>query len=104
MENKLGEKIKGRRIEKGLTLTELSQASGVHTTYLGRIERGERSPSAITLRKIASPLGFDERTLLQMAGYLSPDETDERMNQLKERLKGEVKTSMSRLMEQIDSL
>ena len=56
----------------GLKLRELSAASGVSQSHLGRIERGERTPSAQTLRKIAKPLGFDESALFIYAGYLSP--------------------------------
>ncbi len=55
-----------------LTLNELATTSGVSPSYLGRIERGERFPSARILRKIAKPLGFDEDELFTLAGYLSP--------------------------------
>ncbi len=41
-------------------------------SHLGRVERGERFPSARILRKIAKPLGFDEGELFTLAGYLSP--------------------------------
>ena len=46
--------------------------SGVSSSHLGRIERGERFPSARILRKIAKPLGFEEDELFALAGYLSP--------------------------------
>jgi len=46
--------------------------SGVSPSHLGRIERGERFPSASILRKIARPLGFEEDELFTLAGYLSP--------------------------------
>ena len=55
-----------------LTLQELAAMSGVSASHLGRIERGERFPSAHILRKIAQPLGFDENELFTLAGYLSP--------------------------------
>lgn len=45
--------------------------SGVSQSYLGRIERWERFPSAHVLRKIAKPLGFEEDELFALAGYLS---------------------------------
>ncbi len=54
-----------------LTLKELTASSGVSTAHLGRIERGDRFPSAHTLRKIAKPLGFQENDLFTTAGYLS---------------------------------
>lgn len=46
--------------------------SGVSSSHLGRIERGDRFPSAHVLQKIAKPLGFDEDELFTLAGYLSP--------------------------------
>jgi len=53
-----------------LTLGQLSAKSGVSPSHLGRIEQGERFPSAHTLRKIAKPLGFSEGELFTYAGYL----------------------------------
>jgi len=103
-ENNFGERLKARRQEKGLTLVELSALSGVHTSYLGRIERGERFPSAYILRKLAEPLEIDERELLKMAGYLSPDGTDNRISNFKDSLKGEIRQSMSNLLEKVDTL
>jgi len=67
----LGRIIKQRRILASLTLGELSANSGVSASHLGRIERGERFPSARVLRKITRPLGFDEGGLFTLAGYLS---------------------------------
>jgi transcriptional regulator with XRE-family HTH domain len=68
----LGKIIKQRRIMLPLTLRELSVASGISASHLGRIERGERFPSGSILRKIAKPLGFEEDELFTLAGYLSP--------------------------------
>ncbi|MDD4876845.1 MAG: helix-turn-helix transcriptional regulator [Dehalococcoidales bacterium] len=69
--NNLGRIIKQQRITLPLTLQELTAKSGVSSSHLGRIERGERFPSAHVLRKIAGPLGFEEDELLILAGYLS---------------------------------
>jgi transcriptional regulator with XRE-family HTH domain len=70
--NDLGKIIKQQRITIPLTLQELTAKAGVSSSHLGRIERGERFPSAHVLRKIARPLGFEEDELLTLAGYLSP--------------------------------
>ena len=70
--NDLGKIIKQQRITIPLTLQELTAKSGVSSSHLGRIERGERFPSAHVLRKIARPLDFEEDELLTLAGYLSP--------------------------------
>lgn len=73
--NELSRIIKQQRIMIPLTLQELSKISGVSSSHLGRIERGERFPSARILRKIAKPLGFDENYLFTLAGFLSPAES-----------------------------
>ncbi len=70
--NHLGRIIKQRRVTVPLTLQELAAKSGVSSSHLGRIERGERYPSARILRKIAMPLSFEEDELFTFAGYLSP--------------------------------
>ena len=70
--NDLGKILKQQRITVPLTLQELAAISGVSSSHLGRIERGERFPSARILRKIAKPLGFDEDELFTLAGFLSP--------------------------------
>ena len=63
--------IKRQRISIPLTLRKVSSLSGVSLSHLGRIESGERFPSANILRKIAKPLGFEENELFMLAGYLS---------------------------------
>lgn len=68
----LGKVLKQQRITIPLTLQDLAAKSGVSSSHLGRIERGERFPSARMLRKIAKPLGFGEDELFTLAGFLSP--------------------------------
>jgi len=70
--NYLGRILKQRRVMIPLTLRGLATISGTSSSHLGRIERGERFPSASILRKIAKPLGFEEGELFSLAGYLSP--------------------------------
>ncbi len=67
----MGKIIKRQRVMVPLTLKELATKAGVSSSHLGRIERGERFPSARTLVKIAKPLGFEENELFALAGYLS---------------------------------
>ena len=75
--NELPRMIKQQRVMRGLTLERLSEMSGVSASHLGRVERGERFPSATTLRKIANPLGFGEMELFAIAGYLPPQAPEE---------------------------
>jgi len=71
----LGKILKEQRRSIPLTLQQLSDASGVSVSHLGRIENEERFPSAIILQRIASPLGYEEKELFTLAGYLSASGT-----------------------------
>ena len=67
----LASTLKQRRISLAVTIRDLAAQSGVSPSHLGRIEVGERFPTALVLRKIAKPLGFDEDELFMLAGFLS---------------------------------
>jgi len=56
----LGSMVKQRRMMLQLSLQKLAAESSVSASHLGRIERGERFPSANILRKIAKALDFEE--------------------------------------------
>jgi len=100
----LGQSVRSRRKDKGLTLAKLSELTGVNTAYLGRIETGKRFPSAGVLQKMGPHLGYGEAEFLKLAGYLSPDQTDERVTKMKESMRGEIETAMSSLLEKVETL
>ena len=94
----LGEILRFQRLSIPLTLRELSTISGISSSHLGRIERGNRVPSASTLRKIAEPLGFEVSELLTLAGYLPPSSSGqekENSNYSSEQLDPYVKRILS---------
>ena len=68
----LGRMLKQQRLMIPLTLRQLGAMTGISPSHLGRIEKGERFPSASILRRMAKPLGFEESELFALAGYLSP--------------------------------
>ena len=72
-----GSILRQARVMGPLTLRELATMSGVSSSHLGRIERGQRFPSGSVLRKLAKPLGFEEDVLFTLAGYLSPQSSSE---------------------------
>lgn len=76
--NSIGEILRQRRISIPLTLYELSSSSGVSQSHIGRIERGERFPSARVLKKIAIPLGFQEVDLFILAGLLTESTNEDK--------------------------
>lgn len=57
IEKRFGERVRELRLAKGLSQEELAFRSGVHRTYLGSIERGERNPSLKNIAAIAEALG-----------------------------------------------
>jgi len=75
--NDLGKILKQRRLTIPMTLQELARAAGVSASHLGRIERGDRFPSAQVLRRLAEPLGFSESELFTLADFLSPQPSEE---------------------------
>jgi transcriptional regulator with XRE-family HTH domain len=54
-----GDHLRKIRIEQRLSQEQLSEKSGLHRTYLGGLERGERNPTLTTLNKIAQALNVD---------------------------------------------
>ena len=74
-QSQIGKLIKQQRVSLSLTLQQLASKASVSASHLGRIERGERFPSAHVLQRIAKPLAFEEDEIFTLAGYLSPQRT-----------------------------
>jgi DNA-binding XRE family transcriptional regulator len=64
---RVGLELRRIREEKGLTVEELAEKSGVSVTTIRVAERGPREPSDDTVARLARPLGltFDEVWRLQ---------------------------------------
>jgi len=50
--------VKKHREAKGMSRALLAEKSGLHQTYIGLLERGQRSPNIDTANAIAGGLGF----------------------------------------------
>jgi transcriptional regulator with XRE-family HTH domain len=61
---RVGANVRRLRLVKGLTQEYLAGESGIGMRHLGRIERGEISPTVDTLAKVAGTLGVHPATLL----------------------------------------
>jgi transcriptional regulator with XRE-family HTH domain len=59
----LGRRIRQLRVERGLTQETLGFEAGLHRTYVGHVERGEKNVSAMNLFKLADGLGVDPQEL-----------------------------------------
>ena len=53
---KFGNKVRDLRTARGMSQEALAQKSGLHRTYIGGIERGERNVSLVNIEKIAKAL------------------------------------------------
>ena len=51
-QHNLGLAVKALRTDLGITQEELSNRTGVHSTYVSDVERGARNPSWATLVKL----------------------------------------------------
>jgi len=56
-ETAFGRVLRGVRKSRSLSQDDLGAKSGYHRTYIGQLERGEKSPSLRTLFNLASTLG-----------------------------------------------
>ena len=68
IEKQFGERVRELRVGKGLSQEELAFKVGVHRTYLGGIERGERNPSLKNISAIAEALGVTLSELFRFGG------------------------------------
>jgi transcriptional regulator with XRE-family HTH domain len=62
---KFGEHIRALRKEAGLSQEELADTAGLHRTYVGAIERGERNISLINIVHLARALHVKPADLLE---------------------------------------
>lgn len=59
----LGRRIRQLRVERGYTQESLGLEIGMHRTYVGHVERGEKNVSAMNLFKLADGLGVELQEL-----------------------------------------
>jgi transcriptional regulator with XRE-family HTH domain len=66
----LGEAVRLCRVERGWSQEQLADATPVHVTYLGGVERGVRKPSYETVVRLARALGVTPGALVGRADEL----------------------------------
>lgn len=67
LRQRLGSAIRRLRTKAGYSQEAFADAVGVHRTYMGSVERGERNISLDNIERIARALGFTAGRLLAEA-------------------------------------
>lgn len=57
--------LKSARLTKGLSQEALAELAGLHRTYVGSVERGERNIAVDNMEALAHALGLDISDLLR---------------------------------------
>jgi len=70
---RFGRAVRKRRQELGLSQEELADRAGIHRTYVGDVERGERNIALQNIEKLAKALDVPISTLFKEYGV--EDET-----------------------------
>lgn len=89
----IGERIKKRRIELGLTQTDIKEATGISSGNMSDVERGNRFPSIPTLIQLCSVLNCTSDYILTGFSPVSEKATD-----------NNIPTSVSYLIELFSTL
>jgi transcriptional regulator with XRE-family HTH domain len=61
---KLGARVRERRQELGLSQEALARETGLHWTFVGQVERGQRNLNLHNLLRLAQGLGVDAGDLV----------------------------------------
>ncbi len=72
----MGRSLRAYREDKGLSQEAFADELGVHRTYMGGIERGERNLTLKSLERIAERLELDPLALLCPAESVKPASDD----------------------------
>ncbi|MCS7460830.1 helix-turn-helix domain-containing protein [Paenibacillus doosanensis] len=63
----VGAKIRDFRLERGFSQERLAFKAGLNTSYIGQLERGEKSPTLDSLEKVATALDVSLEELFRFS-------------------------------------
>lgn len=59
-----GRAVRKRRLARGLSQEKLAEQAGIHRTYIGDVERGERNVSLVNIKRLADALSVTLAVLM----------------------------------------
>jgi XRE family transcriptional regulator, regulator of sulfur utilization len=62
----IGERIRLQRRSQGLSQEDLAQKAGLHPTYIGQLERGEKNATLESISKVARALSINLEDLVSL--------------------------------------
>jgi transcriptional regulator with XRE-family HTH domain len=65
LQRTLGQNLRAYRLARGLSQEAFAEVLGVHRTYMGGVERGERNLTLKSVERIAERLDEEPLTLLR---------------------------------------
>ncbi len=65
LRQRFADNLRKARLEKGLSQEALADLAGLHRTYIGSVERGERNISIDNIERLAEALGCRATDLLK---------------------------------------
>lgn len=71
----LGQAVKARRLELGLTQEAVALGGDLHQRWVSNVENGWRNPSYASLRRLAAGLGLSTSELLARAEQIETRES-----------------------------
>ena len=64
----IGQRIRSYRLQSGFNQEELAEKCGLHSTYIGQVERGEKNATIESISKIANGLNLSLSKLFENIG------------------------------------
>src|SRR5215212_313413 len=65
LQRTVGRNLRAYRLQRGLSQEAFAEVLGVHRTYMGGLERGERNLTLKSLERLAAAVGIDPLDLLR---------------------------------------
>lgn len=64
----IGQRIRSYRLQSGLNQEQLAEKCGLHPTYIGQVERGEKNATIESISKITAGLSLPLSKLFEKLG------------------------------------